>query len=55
MRDNVVLLLDAFFFVAVWKGQQIVDWEDAKYHEQEQFANLKSCLEVPIEDAEYIM
>ena len=55
MRDNVVLLLDAFFFVAVWKGQQIVDWENAKYHEQEEFANLRAILEVPIEDAEYIM
>ena len=55
MQDKVVLLLDTFFYIAVWKGQQVADWERAGYHDQPEYANLKALLEVPIEDAEYIM
>jgi len=55
MQDDVVLLLDTFFYICIWKGQKITDWEKAGYHEQPDYANLKSLLEVPIEDAQYIM
>lgn len=51
MQDNVILLLDTFFYVSIWKGQTITDWEKAGYHEQPDYANLKTMLEVPIEDA----
>lgn len=27
MQDDVVLLLDTFFYIAIWKGQKITDWE----------------------------
>jgi len=55
MQDNVILLLDTFFYVSIWKGQTITDWEKAGYHEQPDYANLKTMLEVPMEDAQYIM
>jgi protein transport protein SEC23 len=55
MQDSVVLLLDTFFYVSIWKGQTICDWEKAGYHEQPDYANLKNLLEVPVEDAQYIM
>ena len=55
MQDDVVLLLDTFFYICIWKGQTITDWEKAGYHEDENYANLKALLEAPVEDAQYIM
>jgi len=51
MQDDVILLLDTFFYICIWKGQRITDWENAGYHEQPDYANLKTMLEVPVEDA----
>jgi protein transport protein SEC23 len=31
MKNNVILLLDTFFYIAIWKGETIVKWEDARY------------------------
>jgi protein transport protein SEC23 len=55
MKDDVILLLDTFFYVAVWKGKTVKAWETAGYHEQEGYENFKYLLEAPIEDAKYIM
>ncbi len=55
LKNNVILLLDTFFYIAVWKGETIAKWEDAKYHEDPNYENVKILLEQPIEDAKYIM
>lgn len=55
LQDDVILLLDTFFYIAIWKGQTIVDWEKEGYHEQPEYENLKALLEAPVADAEYIM
>ena len=55
MQDDVVLLLDTFFFVCVWKGSTIASWEKQGYHKDPSYANLKELLETPVADAEYIM
>lgn len=39
MKDNVILLLDTFFYVCVWKGATIDKWEKAKYQEDENYAS----------------
>ena len=44
MQDDVVLLLDTFFFVCVWKGATIAAWEKEGYHEDPNYANLKELL-----------
>jgi protein transport protein SEC23 len=31
MKKNVILLLDTFFYVCIWKGETIKQWEDAEY------------------------
>lgn len=31
MKNNVILLLDTFFYVCIWKGETIHKWEQAKY------------------------
>lgn len=55
LKPDVVLLLDAFFHVVVWYGEQIVRWKDAGYHEMENFAHLKLALEAPLADARKIL
>jgi protein transport protein SEC23 len=55
MQDEVVLLLDTFFYITIWKGQTITNWEKAGYHEDPAYSNLKQLLEAPVEDAQYIM
>jgi len=55
MKTNVILLLDTFFYVCIWKGPTIDQWEKANYQEQEGYENLKALLEAPIEDAKYVM
>jgi len=55
MKPNVILLLDCFFYVCIWKGDTIHKWEIAKYQENPEFENFKGLLEAPLEDAKYIM
>ena len=55
MQDDVVLLLDTFFYICIWKGSTIASWEEQKYHEKEEFANVKELLENPVADAQMIM
>ena len=55
LKNNVILLLDTFFYIVVWKGETIVKWEDAKYHQDPSYENFKVLLDQPIADAEYLM
>jgi len=55
MKDDVVLLLDTFFYVAIWKGATIKAWETAGYAANPDYANFKALLEAPFEDAKAIM
>ena len=51
----MILLLDTFFYVCVWKGATIDKWEKAKYHEDPNYASFAQLLEAPLEDAKFIM
>lgn len=55
MKNNVILLLDTFFYICIWKGDTIDKWEQAKYQDDPNFENFKGLLEAPLEDAKYIM
>ena len=55
MKNNVILLLDTFFYITIWKGETIVKWEDARYQDDPAYENFKVLLEQPLEDAKYIM
>lgn len=55
MKNNVILLLDTFFYVCIWKGDTIDKWEQAGYHHNEGYENFAGLLEAPVEDAKYIM
>ncbi len=55
LKSNVILLLDTFFYVVVWKGDTIVKWEELGYQDDPNYENFKMLLHQPIEDAKYIM
>merc|ERR1712113_734627 len=54
-KQNVILLLDGFFQVVIWRGEMIQAWYDAKYHEKEEYANFAALLRAPAEDAKQIL
>lgn len=55
MKPNVILLLDAFFHVVIWRGETIQAWYDAGYQDKEEYANFKALLQAPAEDAKQIL
>merc|ERR1712139_251896 len=55
LKPNVILLLDTFFHVVIWRGEMIQSWYDAGYQEQEEYANFKALLTAPAEDAKMIL
>eukprot|EP00933_Yihiella_yeosuensis_P045433 TRINITY_DN40809_c0_g1_i1.p1 TRINITY_DN40809_c0_g1~~TRINITY_DN40809_c0_g1_i1.p1 ORF type:complete len:757 (+),score=153.63 TRINITY_DN40809_c0_g1_i1:1-2271(+) len=55
LKPNVILLLDAFFHVVIWRGETIHQWMDAGYQEKEEYANFKALLQAPAEDAKQIL
>jgi len=45
MKNDVILLLDTFFTVVVWHGDNMVKWRKAGYHEKPEYENFKLLLE----------
>jgi protein transport protein SEC23 len=55
LKNNVILLLDTFFYITIWKGETIVKWEEAGYQDDPNYENFKVLLQSPIEDAKVII
>jgi len=55
LKPNVILLLDAFFHIVIWRGETIQAWYDAGYQDKEEYANFKQLLQAPAEDAKQIL
>merc|ERR1719456_1504228 len=55
LKPNVILLLDSFFHVVIWRGETIQAWFDAGYQDKEEYANFKMLLQAPAEDAKAIL
>lgn len=54
LKPNVILLLDAFFHVVIWRGETIQHWWEAGYQEKEEYANFKALIQAPAEDFKQI-
>lgn len=37
MKDSSVLLLDTFFNVVLWHGENVHSWEEEGYHQKENY------------------
>lgn len=55
MKPNVILLLDTFFHVVIWRGETIEAWYQAGYQEKPEYENFKQLLESPAQDAKQIL
>ncbi|SCU91189.1 LAMI_0E05050g1_1 [Lachancea mirantina] len=56
VKPNTILLLDTFFFILIYHGEQIAQWRKAGYQEDPQYADFKSLLEEPkLEAAELLV
>lgn len=55
MKHDVILLLDTFFYILIWHGENIMQWKEAGYHEMEGYEGLKDMFEMPREDAKVII
>ena len=55
MKSDVVLLLDAFFFVCVWFGEDVCKWRDAGYQNDPEYENIKLMLDNPMDYAQSII
>lgn len=55
LKPNVILLLDSFFHVVIWRGETIQAWMEAGYQEKEEYAHFKALLQAPAEDVKQIM
>jgi len=50
-----ILLLDTYFNVVVWSGENIASWRKAGYQNKPEYTSFKQLLEAPLADAQVIM
>ncbi|SCV05120.1 LANO_0H00474g1_1 [Lachancea nothofagi CBS 11611] len=56
VKPNTILLLDTFFYILIYHGEQIAQWRKAGYQDDPQYADFKSLLEEPkLEAAELLV
>jgi len=55
LKPDVILLMDDFFHVVIWRGEKIQAWFDAGYQDREEYANFKTLLQAPATDAKQIL
>lgn len=47
LEPDRILVLDTFFQVVIWTGENIAQWRKAGYHNDPQYIHLKNLLEAP--------
>lgn len=55
LKPNVILLLDTFFHIVIWRGDTIQHWYEQKFQDNPDYAGFKSLLAAPEEDAKQIL
>jgi protein transport protein SEC23 len=55
MKNDCVLLLDAFFFICVWHGDNVCKWRDEGFHNDPEYENIKQMLEFPQDYAQNLL
>ncbi|ORY03608.1 putative SEC23 [Basidiobolus meristosporus CBS 931.73] len=55
IKPDVILLLDTFFHILIFHGENIAQWRKANYQDQEGYENFKELLEAPKRDAQEIL
>lgn len=55
MKADVILLLDTYFHILIWHGENIAAWRKEGYQDQPGYENFKALLESPKADAQEIL
>lgn len=55
MKDDVILLLDTYFVVAEWYGATCKSWEEANYHQMEEYQHIAELFNSPKIDIDALM
>merc|ERR1712194_881480 len=50
LKKDVVLLMDSYFHVVIWRGSHIQSWKDQGFDEKPEFENVKALIEQPALD-----
>lgn len=40
MKDDVILLLDTFFYILIWHGKTVASWKQAGYDKDPNYENV---------------
>ena len=55
MKPDRVLLLDAYFFICIWYGEDVCSWREAGYQNQPEYENIKNMLDNPVDYAQNLI
>ena len=55
MKSDRVLLLDAYFFICIWYGEDVCKWREAGYQDDPEYENIKNMLDNPMDYAQNII
>jgi len=55
LKSDVILLMDDFFHVVIWRGEKIQAWYDKGFHEKDDFQHFRTLLQAPAQDAKQIL
>ena len=55
MKADRVLLLDAYFFICIWYGEDVCSWREAGYQNEPEYENIKNMLDSPVDYAQNII
>ncbi|KAL6950738.1 GTPase-activating protein S23 [Hanseniaspora vineae] len=56
VKPNTILLLDTFFYILIYHGEQIAQWRKAGFQDDPQYADFKALLQEPkLEAAELLV
>lgn len=52
IKHDVILLLDSYFHILIFHGDQVAQWRKAGYQDMEGYENFKQLLDAPVADAQ---
>uniref|UniRef100_A0A060TG94 Protein transport protein SEC23 n=1 Tax=Blastobotrys adeninivorans TaxID=409370 RepID=A0A060TG94_BLAAD len=52
---DVILLLDTYFHLVIWRGETIAAWKRAGYDQDPEYANFAALLDLPRQDASELL
>jgi len=55
LKGDLILLMDNFFHVVIWRGEQIQSWYDSGFQDREEYAHFRHLLQAPAADAKQIL